>query len=55
MVATIGSFKAKNGTSYPTLTLKAREEDKYGFTFGKQKARLVLENLDEIRKFAESK
>jgi hypothetical protein len=27
-------------------------EKKYGFVFGKTKAKLILENLEEIKKFA---
>jgi hypothetical protein len=28
-------------------------DGKYPFSFGKAKAKLIIENLDEIRKFAE--
>jgi hypothetical protein len=41
-----GEFKGK-----PILILKRDEEDKYGFSFGLTKARLILENLEEIKKF----
>lgn len=29
-------------------------DDKYPFIFGKQKAKLILQNLDAVREFAES-
>jgi hypothetical protein len=35
----------------PVLILKRNENDKYPFSFGLSKARLILENLEEIRKF----
>lgn len=43
-----GEFKGK-----PVLILKRDEEDKYPFSFGLTKARLILDNLDEIKKFVE--
>ena len=39
-------FKGK-----PVIILKRDENDKYPFSFGLTKARLILENLEEIRKF----
>jgi hypothetical protein len=33
------------------LVLKRNEEDKYPFSFGVGKAKLILENLEEIQKF----
>lgn len=41
-------FKGK-----PVLVLKRDENDKFPFSFGVSKARLILENLDEIKKFVE--
>lgn len=41
-------FKGK-----PVLILKRNAEDKYPFSFGASKARLILENLEEIKKFVE--
>ena len=41
-------FKGK-----PIIVLKRNEEDKFPFSFGVSKARLILENLDEIKKFIE--
>lgn len=35
------------------IVLKRNEDDKYPFSFGKGKARLIVENYDEIKKFAE--
>jgi len=37
----------------PIIILKRNEEDKYPFSFGVSKAKLILENLDEIKKFVE--
>ena len=41
-------FKGK-----PVLVLKRDEEDRYPFSFGLSKARLIVENYDEIKKFVE--
>lgn len=35
------------------LVLKYNEEDKYPFQFGVRKAKLILENIDAIKKFVE--
>jgi hypothetical protein len=35
----------------PILVLKRSDEDKYPFSFGLGKAKLILENLKEIEKF----
>ena len=43
----------KDGRTYPTIELKNGETQKFGFTFGLTKARLILENYDEIRQFVE--
>lgn len=39
-------FKGK-----PVLIIKRDENDKYPFSFGMTKARLILENIEEIKKF----
>jgi len=41
-------FKGK-----PVLILKRAEDDKYPFAFGLNKAKMILENLEEIRRFVE--
>ena len=41
-------FKGK-----PVLIIRRDENDKYPFTFGLTKARLILENLEEIKRFVE--
>jgi len=41
-------FKGK-----PVIIIKRDENDKYPFTFGMSKARLILENLEEIKRFVE--
>ena len=35
------------------IILKRTEEDKYPFSFGKGKAKLIVENFEAIKKFAE--
>jgi uncharacterized protein (DUF3820 family) len=35
------------------IKLMRTEGDKYPFSFGKSKARLIVENFEEIKKFAE--
>lgn len=37
----------------PMIVIKANEEDKYPFQFGVKKAKLVLENIDAVKKFVE--
>ena len=37
----------------PILVIKRNEADKFPFSFGVSKARLILDNIDEIRKFVE--
>lgn len=37
----------------PIIVLKRNETDKYPFSFGVSKAKLILENLDEIKKFVQ--
>lgn len=37
----------------PVLIIKRSEDDKYPFAFGMGKARLILENIDAIKKFVE--
>jgi len=41
-------FKGK-----PVLIIKRTEEDNFPFTFGLAKAKLILENIEEIKKFVE--
>jgi hypothetical protein len=37
----------------PVIVIKRDEEDKYPFSFGLSKAKLILENIEEIKKFVE--
>jgi hypothetical protein len=37
----------------PMLVIKATEEDKFPFQFGVKKAKLILENIENIKKFVE--
>lgn len=41
-------FKGK-----PVLIMRRTEDDKYPFTFGLSKAKLILENIEEIKRFVE--
>jgi hypothetical protein len=41
-------FKGK-----PILILKRDENEKFPFSFGLSKAKLILENIDEIKKFVD--
>lgn len=41
-------FKGK-----PILVLKRMGDDPYPFSFGLSKAKLIIENIDEIKKFVE--
>jgi hypothetical protein len=43
-----GEFKGNK-----MLIIKRSEDDKYPFQFGKNKAKLIVENYEEIKKFAE--
>lgn len=44
----VGEYKGSK-----VLIIKANENDKYPFTFGLKKARLILEHVQEIRQFVE--
>lgn len=37
----------------PMLVIKSSDEDKFPFQFGLKKAKLILENIEGIRKFVE--
>lgn len=43
-----GEYKGK-----PLIILKRGEEDKFPFSFGVTKAKLILENIEAIKKFVE--
>ena len=43
---TEGEYKGK-----PTLTLSRNEEDRFPFSFGASKARLIIEHIDAIKAF----
>ena len=43
-----GEYKGR-----PLLVIKRDENDKYPFSFGVSKAKLILGNLEEIKKFVE--
>jgi hypothetical protein len=46
---TVGEFKGN-----VVITLKRTEEDKYPFTFGLAKAKLIIEHFEDIKKFYEA-
>jgi len=35
------------------IVIKRQPDDKFGFSFGKAKAKLIVENFEAIKKFAE--
>lgn len=37
----------------PLIVIKRNEDDKYPFSFGVTKAKLILDNIEEIKKFVE--
>ena len=37
----------------PVISLMRKEDDKFPFSFGLNKAKMILENLEEIKKFVE--
>ena len=47
-IATEGEYKGN-----PMFVIKNTEEDKFPFSFGVKKAKLVLEHIEEIKKFVE--
>jgi hypothetical protein len=50
-----GDFMVERGEyqGKPVITLRRTENDKFPFSFGLNKARLILENIEEIRKFVQ--
>lgn len=40
-----------DGVRFPTIALRRDSGELFGFTFGLQKAKLILDNLEEIKKF----
>lgn len=46
-------FERSEYKGKPLLVLKRSEDDKYPFSFGMSKAKLILENIEEIKKFVE--
>jgi len=47
-IVTEGEYKGN-----PMLVIKNSEEDKFPFQFGVKKAKLILENIESIKKFVE--
>lgn len=46
MIAERSEYKGR-----PMLVLKRNEEERFPFSFGLTKAKMILEHLDEIKKF----
>ncbi|MEA3492875.1 MAG: hypothetical protein U9R38_00645 [Candidatus Margulisiibacteriota bacterium] len=46
MIVERSEFKGR-----PMLVIKNSEDDKYPFSFGLSKARKIVENIEEIKKF----
>ena len=46
MIAERSEFKGK-----PVLVLKRSEDEKFPFSFGLAKAKMILDHLEEIKKF----
>ena len=44
-------FERSEYNGKPIIILRRDENDKFPFSFGLNKARLILENLEEIKKF----
>ena len=49
MVVDYGEFKGNK-----MIILKKDESDNYPFQFGKQKAKMIIENFEAIKDFSES-
>jgi hypothetical protein len=48
MVVEYGEYKGSK-----LIILKRGEDEKFPFSFGKNKAKMIVENFDAIKKFAE--
>lgn len=48
MIVERSEFKGK-----PVLILKRTEDDKFPFSFGLSKARMILESIDDIQQFVD--
>lgn len=46
-------IEIKDFKGNPIISLKKDEDDEYPFSFGLKKAKLIVENYDEIVKFVE--
>lgn len=49
-LVTFNKFE-KDGRVFPTIGIKASADAKFAFTFGFNKAKLIVDNIDAIRKF----
>lgn len=46
-------FERSEYKGKPTMVIKRDENDKFPFSFGLTKAKMILESIDEIKKFVE--
>jgi len=53
MTATESTYTDKKSVVHPTLELRKAPDEKYPFTFGVAKAKLILENLEAVKAFAD--
>lgn len=46
-------FERSEYKGKPLLVIKRSEDEKFPFSFGMAKAKMILESIDEIKKFVE--
>ena len=51
MIIKEGVYKTKKGKEYPILKFFIDEKDKYPFSIGVKKAKIVLDHIQELRQF----
>lgn len=52
MIVTIEKFE-KSGKVHPVITLKRTADDKFPFTMGLMKCKMVIEGIEAIKKFVQ--
>ncbi len=53
MPTKFGTFKDSKGNAKPTISLLKEEGDSFPFFFGIAKAKLIIDNFEDIKKFYE--
>jgi len=46
-------FEDRRGYAHPVLKIYRNEDDRYPFSFGVDKARLIVEHIQEIQQFVD--